>query len=197
MAVLAAAAVGNTGASWLRVPYELVKQRLQAGMYEGSAYRAVASIYADAGVFGFFRGVRSQIVRDVPYAMATLLAYEAARGYRKDARTRTGVARGLSEAAAAALPPPLWEDMLVGGLAGGFGALVTNPMDVVKTRVMTSTTSRGFVQTATLLLKEEGPRAFFKGTTPRLVHKVPANAVFFTMYEAFRVMLGVAKEPER
>lgn len=32
-----------------------------------------------------------------------------------------------------------------------------------------------------------------KGATPRLLHKIPANAFFFVFYELFRGMLGVSR----
>lgn len=37
------------------------------------------------------------------------------------------------------------------------------------------------------------PQAFMKGATPRLIHKIPANAFFFVFYELFRNMLGVKR----
>ena len=41
------------------------------------------------------------------------------------------------------------------------------------------------------ILKEEGVMAFFSGVSSRLMHKIPANGVFFLFYELFRGVLGV------
>jgi hypothetical protein len=40
------------------------------------------------------------------------------------------------------------------------------------------------------IIKEDGPATFFAGTSSRLLHKIPANGLFFLFYEAFRFMLG-------
>lgn len=69
-------------------------------------------------------------------------------------------------------------------------------MDVVKTRLMTSTKeASGSPQTvwssALSILRNEGPTAFLIGTPARLMHKIPANGLFFLFYELFRTMLGV------
>ena len=36
-------------------------------------------------------------------------------------------------------------------------------------------------------------QAFMKGATQRLLHKIPANALFFVVYEFFRTILGVSR----
>lgn len=66
-------------------------------------------------------------------------------------------------------------------------------MDVVKTRLMTSQDNGGDVWTCVArILTEEGPGAFLIGTPARLMHKIPANGLFFLCYELFRTMLGVS-----
>lgn len=98
---------------------------------------------------------------------------------------------------------------LCGSLAGGFGSLVTNPMDVVsaflflplpwsyawiaqvKTRMMTSRRYPSVAAAARAIYRDEGPAAFMIGVVPRLMHKVPANGLFFLFYEWFRLLLGV------
>eukprot|EP00620_Florenciella_sp_RCC1587_P022714 CAMPEP_0182558904 /NCGR_PEP_ID=MMETSP1324-20130603/2227_1 /TAXON_ID=236786 /ORGANISM="Florenciella sp., Strain RCC1587" /LENGTH=42 /DNA_ID= /DNA_START= /DNA_END= /DNA_ORIENTATION= len=42
-------------------------------------------------------------------------------------------------------------------------------------------------------MEEEGLGAFMKGVVPRLLHKMPANSIFFLTYEAFRKLLNVTK----
>ena len=66
-------------------------------------------------------------------------------------------------------------------------------MDVIKTRLQTdSTLYGGSVRTCfSMTLQEGGPSAFLRGSVPRLMHKVPANACFFLFYEFFRTVLKV------
>lgn len=77
----------------------------------------------------------------------------------------------------------------------GIGSLLTNPMDVVKTRLMTAakggSDAQSVVSCVRAILRDEGVSAFFIGTPARLMHKVPANGLFFLCYELFRTMFGV------
>ena len=70
---------------------------------------------------------------------------------------------------------------------------------MVKTRLMTTAStagsaleSRSVWACAADILQREGPTAFLRGTPARLLHKIPANGLFFLFYELFRTMLGVA-----
>lgn len=172
-AVAVSAAVGNTVASFSRVPYEVLKQKLQMGVYRTTWDALVAAAQSPLTMLFPKGGVASQMLRDVPYAVATLLVYEALQGaFAGTARER---------------------DFLLGGLAGGFGSWVTTPMDVVKTRLQTnSELYNGSVwKCASQVWREGGLPAFLRGSVPRLVHKVPANAFFFLFYETFRRILRV------
>eukprot|EP00547_Thalassionema_nitzschioides_P016287 CAMPEP_0194249876 /NCGR_PEP_ID=MMETSP0158-20130606/21640_1 /TAXON_ID=33649 /ORGANISM="Thalassionema nitzschioides, Strain L26-B" /LENGTH=289 /DNA_ID=CAMNT_0038986521 /DNA_START=56 /DNA_END=922 /DNA_ORIENTATION=- len=125
LTILTSAAVGNTVASFSRVPYEVVKQKLQTGLYS-STWEALVSMARQEGVRAFFPlgSVSIQMLRDIPYAMATLLSYEIL----KDSVGRPWKDRGMNGSLV---------DALTGALAGGIGSYVTNPMDVIKTRLQT------------------------------------------------------------
>eukprot|EP00904_Undaria_pinnatifida_P010616 jgi/Undpi1/6685/HiC_scaffold_20.g09164.m1 len=184
LSIVVSAGVGNFVASAFRVPYEVVKQRLQVGAYP-STLVALQSIYTEGGLLGFFAkgGLKMQWARDIPYAMVTLLVYET---LQKAAARRRGP-NGSKKAS------PI-ENMVIGAIAGGMGSLVTNPMDMIKTRMMTSPELyAGPMDAAWIALRNEGPQAFMKGAAPRLLHKIPANAFFFVAYEFFRTVLGVAR----
>jgi hypothetical protein len=185
-AILFAAAIGNFVASFLRPPYEILKQRLQAGT-DATLLGAVLRIHHESGMPGFWQGLSAQMARDIPYAMATLLVYESLHaGYRH----RKKELRGEKDLP---LLTPL-ENGIIGAIAGGFGSALTNPMDVVKTRMMVydlSEKQKNWLGTVSSIAQEEGLMAFWKGCTPRLLQKMPANAVFFLSYEFFRVLLKV------
>ncbi|CAM9813464.1 unnamed protein product [Ectocarpus fasciculatus] len=188
LSITVSAGVGNFIASFFRVPYEVVKQRLQVGQYPTTMV-AINSIYNEGGLLGFFGkgGLKMQWARDIPYAMVTLLVYET---LQKAAARRKGPP-GTKKKGAKANPI---ENMIIGAIAGGMGSLVTNPMDMIKTRMMTSPELyAGPMDAAWKALSKEGPHAFLKGATPRLLHKIPANAFFFVAYEFFRSVLGVTR----
>jgi Mitochondrial carrier protein len=193
VSIAASAAVGNTVASFSRVPYEVVKQNLQTGVYQ-TTFQAIREMARASGWRAFFPmgGVSIQMMRDIPYAMVTLLSYEYlkhsfVRPYRErhhEQTTKTSAA---------------WCDMVAGAVAGGIGSYVTNPLDVLKTRLQTdSSLYKGSIaMCARATWEEGGAMAFLRGSVPRLFHKIPANGAFFLFYELFGRLLhveGVGKE---
>lgn len=199
VAVALAASIGNTFASFFRVPYEVIKQRMQNGEHS-STMEAIWHSLKYEGPLGLFTGGKlySQILRDVPYAIVTLVSYEilqklAARHREESMRAekvKSGVVKPRGNKATNAL---------CGALAGGLGSFLTTPMDVVKTRMMTDSSGspgggsgyNSITECINRISKEEGVGSFFIGTGPRLLHKVPANGLFFLCYEGFRNLLQV------
>jgi len=222
LAVAVAASCGNTVASVLRAPYEVLKQRIQAGEHSSTLEAIRHSWRADGPLGLLTKGkLSSQIFRDVPYAIVTLVTYEVMQGLVKraivarEARLKvagpsgTGSNRGVGRKPKAlagrntAFSLQLLLDKLggdrgamdafCGAAAGGLGSLLTTPMDVIKTRMMTGASGRykSVLDAVRVMYREEGLGCFVIGTLPRLAHKVPANGLFFLCYEAFRSFLGV------
>jgi solute carrier family 25 citrate transporter 1 len=84
-----------------------------------------------------------------------------------------------------------WQSLAIGGLSGGMGPLVNNPLDVVKTRLQKQVVTpgkqpkyRGLLQSMTVIAREEGVLALWKGITPRLLRIMPGQAITFMTYEA-------------
>jgi hypothetical protein len=183
LVIALSAAIGNSVASASRVPYEVLKQKLQTNVYAtlGEALQDVTwkNLFPTGGI-------ASQMLRDIPYAVVTLLAYEYLQSAWKNR---------LSEQSHPRVPARAW-DMVLGGVAGGLGSYVTNPMDVIKTRLQTSSDLYdGSIRTCVARTwSEGGPNAFLRGSVPRLLHKVPANGFFFLFYEVFRSLLQVNED---
>lgn len=85
-------------------------------------------------------------------------------------------------------------DAIAGAIAGGFGSIATTPMDVVKTRMMVNMGNgesyTGVLDCVSRIWKEEGGRTFFVGAGPRLMHKIPANGLFFLVFEYIKTIIG-------
>lgn len=86
---------------------------------------------------------------------------------------------------------PHYQSLILGGISGGFGPMVNNPLDVVKTRMQKqvikpgkSTKYTGIFQAIGLIAREEGYFALWKGITPRLMRIMPGQAITFMTYEA-------------
>eukprot|EP00290_Baffinella_frigidus_P011934 CAMPEP_0180151150 /NCGR_PEP_ID=MMETSP0986-20121125/21941_1 /TAXON_ID=697907 /ORGANISM="non described non described, Strain CCMP2293" /LENGTH=264 /DNA_ID=CAMNT_0022098357 /DNA_START=8 /DNA_END=798 /DNA_ORIENTATION=+ len=88
IAVAVSAAAANCLAALVRVPTEMVKQRVQAGIYP-SATAAFKDMWAKGGAQQFLcsRSVMAQMARDVPYAVCLLLTYEALQNVQVKIRT--------------------------------------------------------------------------------------------------------------
>ena len=180
--VVVSAALANSFAATLRVPCELVKQRLQANVYPtvNAAWRALRV----EGLRGFYvpGALGSQLARDIPFGVVMFLAYESMRG-------------ALQQRQLAERPTP-WLGALCGAIAGSAATLATNPIDVLKTRIMTGTASSGrLLAVASSICREEGAAAFYRGAVPRLLHKIPASGVFWLLFETFRRLLFLGSAP--
>jgi len=186
ISIACSAAIGNTVASFSRVPYEVVKQKLQTGQCS-STITAITTMWTEDGLRAFFPlgGISAQMARDIPYAIFTLLSYEFFREkwvLKRSQHDPNG---------------RWWRDMVAGGASGGLGSYLTNPMDVIKTRIQTpllgdsSACSGSITACANAVWEEGGPSAFLRGSVPRLLHKVPANGCFFLFYEFFKRLLRV------
>lgn len=75
--------------------------------------------------------------------------------------------------------------MVAGGLAGGFAAALTTPLDVIKTLLQTRGTAndkelryaKGLLEAASIIKRQQGYMGFFRGLQPRIVTAVPSTAI--------------------
>lgn len=168
-AVAMSAGVADFAATLVRVPCERLKQRLQAGMYTD----VQAALAASRSLRVLYSGLVAQLARDIPYAATEFVVYERLR--------RSSAGRTNSFA--------------VGAAAGAAAATLSNPMDVVKTRLMTQRAAAGAAgaryhgvwHALHTVAREEGPFALCKGLAPRIAAKMLQSALFFAAYESLRV----------
>lgn len=167
----------------VRIPCEVLKQRLQAGLYN-SVGEAIVGTYQRDGMRGFFRGTGVTLCREVPFYVAGMSIYEEAKKVVQKVLNRE-------------LQP--WETIAIGGLSGGLAAIATTPFDVMKTRTMTAApgmpSTMGSIMVA--IVKDEGLLALFKGAIPRFFWIAPLGAMNFAGYElAKRAMEDKEKEAQ-
>ena len=148
---LIAGATAGVAASVVRVPTEVVKQRMQSGELGGAALGAVRTIIAREGVRGMFAGYGSFLLRDIPFDAIEFVAYEQLK--RAYAATLKGRDVNAAEVSA------------IGAAAGAITGVVTTPLDVLKTRLMTQGASgryKGIVDCTTKIVQEEGVGTLFR-----------------------------------
>ncbi|KAG9160186.1 hypothetical protein Leryth_023215 [Lithospermum erythrorhizon] len=153
----------------VRIPCEVMKQRLQAGLFENVGDAAIGTWQQD-GLKGFFRGTAVTLFREIPFYVLGMGLY---------AESKKAVQQLLSRE----LEP--WETITVGAVSGGISAVLTTPFDVIKTRTMTAPLGRpvSLSMVAFSILRLEGPLGLFKGAIPRFFWIAPLGAMNFAGYE--------------
>ena len=119
-----AASCGELASCTIRVPTEVVKQRAQA-MAEHSSLSAFKEILAarQESVFrGLYRGFGITVMREIPFSMIQFPIYESMKRWHAK---RMGKPKANP-----------FEAAIAGCIAGGIAAGFTNPLDVLKTRIM-------------------------------------------------------------
>lgn len=148
---------------------------------QGSAkmYRSMTDcakyVYKTEGLAAFYVSYPTTLSMTVPFTALQFLAYESIS-------TAMNPNKGYDPTT----------HCLAGGVAGGFAAALTTPMDVIKTMLQTRGTAtdpalrnvNGFMAGCRLLYEREGFRGFFKGVRPRVVTTMPSTAICWSAYEA-------------
>jgi solute carrier family 25 S-adenosylmethionine transporter 26 len=177
VAHLTAGAVGGAAASLIRVPTEVVKQRMQTLQFS-SAPSAVRVIVAKEGFSGLYAGFGAFLLRDLPFDAIQFCLYEQVRIiYRRT------VKRELYDP----------ENAVMGALAGAITGAVTTPLDVIKTRLMVQGSKghyKGVIDCVAKIIKEEGSEALLKGVGPRVMWIGIGGSIFFTALERTKGQLA-------
>ena len=161
-----AAALSFFASSLVMVPGELIKMRLQIGRYTSLGH-GVASIYASAGLLGFYEGFWAVCLREIPYTMLELGLYETMQAFARRARAKTEL-NAVEKAVCAT----------VTGTATGW---LTNPLDLVKTRLMAGSRDGGLVACFRSVQEEGG---LFKGAGARATSMLISFPIYFALYDA-------------
>ncbi|PIN11723.1 putative mitochondrial carrier protein [Handroanthus impetiginosus] len=199
-------AIGDTLGSFIYVPCEVMKQRMQVqgskkywtsvmvkegssakhgmhvyGYYSGM-FHAGCSIWKEQGLKGLYAGYWSTLARDVPFAGLMVTFYEAFKNMAQYGKQKLFRNSNLHMNSS-------FEGFLLGGLAGGLSAYLTTPLDVVKTRLQvqgTATRYNGWMDAFHRIWLAEGVKGMFRGGIPRIMWYIPASALTFMAVEFLR-----------
>mmetsp|Transcript_6435 Transcript_6435/g.9652 ORF Transcript_6435/g.9652 Transcript_6435/m.9652 type:complete len:312 (-) Transcript_6435:62-997(-) len=184
---LAGLGSGITEAVAVVTPAEVCKIRMQAQYHSmidpeqmarrkyRNVFQTAALIVKEEGIGALYKGVVPTTMRQGCNQAVNFTVYQM---FKSKWEARKG-----GELAS-------WQIMMIGGLSGGMGPAVNNPLDVVKTRLQkqvvlpnTEPKYKGLFQGIGLIAKEEGIMALWKGLTPRLLRIMPGQAITFGTYE--------------
>lgn len=100
-------------------------------------------------------------------------------------------------------PPPVppYIHSIAGGAGGAIGAIVTNPLEVVKTRLQSSSKKivknisgrKGdyMLRNIKLIINNEGKAALFKGLPITLLGAIPSRMIYFYSYNTCKGYFGI------
>ncbi|KAF5458038.1 hypothetical protein F2P56_022103 [Juglans regia] len=172
-----AGVVGGFATSFIRVPTEIVKQRMQIGQFT-SAPDAVRLIISKEGFKGLYAGYGSFLLRDLPFDAIQFCIYEQLRiGYKAAAK------RDLNDP----------ENAIIGAFAGALTGAITTPLDVIKTRLMIQGSAnqyKGILDCVQTIVRKEGPSALLKGIEPRVLWIGIGGSIFFGVLESTKRLLA-------
>lgn len=165
------------------VPMDVIKERCQiqgqvkSSRHYGSSYGMLSGIIKTEGLIGLYRAFWVHQMTWVPFNGIYWGVYGSCKTYQESPEGKKLFGEGavaFSTRAAAA------------GIASSY---ITNPLDLVKTRVQVAMANpelfpfKNSFECAKLVLREEGPMAFFAGVTPRIVWLTPHRAIMLATYE--------------
>ena len=153
-----------------------------------NGYVLARSIVKQDGVKGLYRGYGASVATFVPssaiwwsaygaYQKAIWHQYEALTGHQAEGEM---AARSSTEVVAVQTSSAL--------LSGVTSAVLTNPLDVVKTRLQVANRQQGgqqpsFRAIAQKLIAEEGPKGMLRGVAPRITSTALWSTCMVTTYE--------------
>jgi solute carrier family 25 2-oxodicarboxylate transporter 21 len=176
LSVLTGAAAGATEA-FVVVPFELVKIRLQdraqAHCYT-SGFDCVTKIIRHEGFTAFFQGLESTVWRHVVWNAGYFGSVFQIRALMPPAESKGQKTRN---------------DLIAGSVGGSIGTLLNTPLDVVKTRIQSTSRLEGTTAkynwawpALRTIYIEEGYRSLYKGLVPKLVRFCPGGGILLVVY---------------
>mmetsp|Transcript_8955 Transcript_8955/g.27123 ORF Transcript_8955/g.27123 Transcript_8955/m.27123 type:complete len:294 (+) Transcript_8955:228-1109(+) len=166
-----ASACASLGSCVAGIPQEVIKQRLVTGIYPNFR-TAVRQISKTGGVLGFYEGWRPTVARNLPFVVVTFCTFDA---LKHNALKHRGPDGKLTT----------FENYAFGVGSALAGALATQPIDVVKTRLMTQAAVagkvpyKGVADCVGTMFRNEGPGVFMAGLKPRMIYMGPLWAMQF------------------
>ncbi|XP_023007105.1 mitoferrin-like isoform X1 [Cucurbita maxima] len=163
-------------------PMDMVKQRLQLS---NSPYKGVLDcvkrVLRDEGFKAFYASYRTTVLMNAPFTAVHFATYEAAK-------------RGLMEVSPESANDEQWiAHATAGAAAGALAALVTTPLDVVKTQLQCQGVcgcdrfkSGSIGDVIRTILKKDGYGGLMRGWVPRMLFHTPAAAICWSTYEAIK-----------
>lgn len=154
-------------------------------------------IVSEEGVLGLYRGFGASVVTFVPSSAIWWASYGAWQTILWNQADRLSAAPQGVERSSTNI---LGVQVVSGILTGCTSAVLTNPLDVVKTRLQTAKTNPAdgarptWRSIASNLFKTDGLSGFFRGVVPRMISTSIWGTAMVTTYEFLKRMCALEEE---
>ncbi|XP_073832843.1 mitochondrial ornithine transporter 1-like [Musca autumnalis] len=149
-----------------------VKRYIDKGSSTGvvTPYELTKRIYLNDGITGFYRGLGSTFLRDVPGFFVYFSSYEIARDYLvRDLESKDNI--------------ETWRTMLAATMAAVIQSITTFPLDVMKSRIQIENLKGSFRKISKDILRKDGYLAFYSGILPSIFRTIPSTGALYLVYE--------------
>ncbi|EDX02952.1 mitochondrial ornithine transporter 1 [Drosophila yakuba] len=127
-------------------------------------------IWRTEGIKGFYRGLSSTFLREMPGYFFFFGSYEGTRELlRRDDQSKDDIG-------------PL-RTMIAGAIGGVCLWTSTFPADVIKSRIQVKNLNESMFAVGADIVRREGVLALYRGLLPSVLRTIPATATLFVVYE--------------
>lgn len=163
----------------LKVQYEPVTHKSNTSKYK-SVTQALITIVKEEGLISLWKGHLTGQLLSTSFVVVQFGSFEVLTKYVFK------VAPQLLDSAQS----KTMTHFVCGGLAAVIATMANQPIDVLKTRLITQGEPRmynGLADACVKIFRYEGVRGFYKGVTPSLLLVAPQSAVTFSVYEMMNI----------
>lgn len=185
--VLSGLGAGICEAVFAVTPTETIKTKIIHDQFSASPrykglVHGISLMVKEEGIQGIYRGVVPTMLKQGCNQATRFLVYTNLMDVIKTYRKTSG----------SSSVPPAWLTALTGGAAGFFSVYVTMPFDIVKTRMqgLERAQYKNSFDCLTSIYRKEGLKAYWRGTTPRLLRVSLSTSILFTCYEQIMGVLN-------
>lgn len=178
LAPVFAGSISRTVAVACVTPLELLRTKIQSRQHYHyrHMWNIVKASIENEGPLSLWRGLFPTLLRDVPFSIFYWISYEFLKHELNDFRHSELV------------------PLIAGAISGATAALLTNPLDVVKTHIQVSLGEPhtkhlykpSLIGVVRSVISEHGISGLYTGLVPRIAKIAPACAIMISTYESFK-----------
>ncbi|KAJ8270192.1 hypothetical protein GJAV_G00111420 [Gymnothorax javanicus] len=176
-------------------PIWLIKTRLQLdarnrGERRMNAFECIRRVYQSDGIRGFYRGMSASYA-GISETVIHFVIYESIKRKLLETKAAAHMAAMDEEEESVKDPSDFVGLMLAAATSKTCATTIAYPHEVIRTRLREEGTKyRSFFQTLSMVIKEEGYRALYRGLTTHLVRQIPNTAIMMSTYELVVYLLN-------